>query len=156
MNSLYLRPLEAVYHKFNFSCYITLETRNKRWFGDPQVSLIFYFTLLQRLHTELADSTVTIQETLLLKLLQFAGIKDKSQLWGENTTEEQDSSENLPAFVTSTRYYVEKLQVDPFKVVVTCNPASKLSDELQCLKTALEIPAGFPPLMENANVQFGN
>jgi len=112
-------------------------------------------TVVKRLHTELADSTVTIQETLLLKLLQFAGIKDKSQLWGGNTTEEQDSSENLPAFVTSTRYYVEKLQVDPFRAVVTCNPASKLSDELQCLKTALEIPAGFPPLMENANVQFG-
>ena len=97
-----------------------------------------------------------MQEVILLKLLQFAGIKDKSQLWGEKTTEEQgNSSENLPAFLSSTRYYFEKLQVSPFQVAVTCNPANKLPDELQSLKTALEIPAGFPPLMENANVQFG-
>ena len=93
-----------------------------------------------------------MQETLLLKLLQFAGIKGKSQ----STTEQQESSGNLPAFLTTTRYYFEKLQVDPFQVSVTCNPASKLPDELQSLKTALEIPAGFPPLMENATVVFGN
>lgn len=42
-----------------------------------------------------------------------------------------------------------------FQVVVTCTPASKLPDELQSLKTTLEIPAGFPPLMESANVKFG-
>ena len=43
-----------------------------------------------------------------------------------------------------------------FQVVVTCTPASKLPDELQSLKTTLEIPAGFPPVMESANVKFGN
>lgn len=112
--------------------------------------------VIKRLHTELGSSTASVQEVILLKLLQFAGIKDKSQLWGEKTTEEQgNSSENLPAFLSSTRYYFEKLQVSPFQVAVTCNPANKLPDELQSLKTALEIPAGFPPLMENANVQFG-
>lgn len=111
---------------------------------------------VKRLHTELTDSIVNIQETLLLKLLQFAGITDKSQLWGEKKAEEpQDSSDNLPAFLTSSRYYFEKLQVDPFQVVITCSPAGKLADELLCLKTTLEIPAGFPPVMENANVQFG-
>ena len=45
--------------------------------------------------------------------------------------------------------------MEPFQVVATCNPANTLSDELQSLKTALEIPAGFPPLMENADMQFG-
>ena len=115
------------------------------------------FSLSQRLHTELADSAVNIQETFLLKLLQFAGIKDKCQLWGEKNTAEQESSgDNLPAFLTSARYYFEKLQVGAFQVVVTGNPASKLPDELQSLKTTLEIPAGFPPLMENANIKFGN
>ena len=46
--------------------------------------------------------------------------------------------------------------MDPFQVVITCSPAGKLADELLSLKTALEIPAGFPPVMENANVKFGN
>ena len=119
--------------------------------------VLFFFSFSQRLRTELADSAVNIQETLLLKLLQFAGIKDKSQLWGEKTTEEQESSSDaLPAFLTSARYYFEKLQVGAFQVVVTCTPASKLPDEIESLKTTLEIPAGFPPLMESANVKFGN
>lgn len=88
--------------------------------------------------------------------MQFAGIKNKSQLWGEETNaEEESSNDNLPAFLTSTRFYFEKLHVESFQVVVTCNPANKLPEELQSLKTALEIPAGFPPLMENASVQFG-
>lgn len=88
--------------------------------------------------------------------MQFAGIKNKSQLWGEETDAEQESTnQNLPAFLTKRRFYFEKLHVEPFQVVVTCNPASALPDELQNLKSALEIPAGFPPLMENANVEFG-
>ncbi|KAL9966761.1 hypothetical protein ACROYT_G024880 [Oculina patagonica] len=113
-------------------------------------------TIVRRLHIELGNSTIFIQEQLILKLLQFAGIKEKTQLWGEETNADQENAnENLPAFLTTRRFYFEKLHVEPFQVVVTCNPANALPDELQSLKTALEIPAGFPPLMENANVQFG-
>ena len=99
---------------------------------------------------------MSFQEKLILKLLQFAGIKKKSQLWGEETNaEEESSNENLPAFLTNTRFYFEKLHVESFQVVVTCNPANTLPEELQSLKTALQIPAGFPPLMERASVEFG-
>ena len=45
--------------------------------------------------------------------------------------------------------------MESFQVVVTCNPANRLPEDLQSLKTALEIPVGFPPLMENATVEFG-
>ena len=45
--------------------------------------------------------------------------------------------------------------MESFQVVVTCNPANTLPEDLQSLKTALEIPVGFPPLMENASVEFG-
>ena len=116
--------------------------------------LLFFFT--QRAHTELGNSKVSVQEIVILKLLQFAGINEKTQLWGATAAEGQSeqSTENLPAFLTSTRYYFEKLEVGPFQTLMTCNPATKLPLELQDLKTALEIPAGFPPLMENANVQF--
>ncbi|KAJ7380094.1 Vacuolar protein sorting-associated protein 13D [Desmophyllum pertusum] len=113
--------------------------------------------VVKRLHTELGNSTVSVQEKLILKLLQFADIRDKTQLWGEETNQEPDenSNESLPAFLTTTRVYFEKLHVEPFEVVVTCSPAITLPDELQSLKTVLEIPAGFPPLMENANIKFG-
>lgn len=115
--------------------------------------LLFFFT--QRAHTELGNSKVSLQEIVILKLLQFAGIKEKTQLWGTTAAgQSEQSTENLPAFLTSTRYYFEKLEVGPFQTLMTCNPATKLPLELQDLKTALEIPAGFPPLMENANVQF--
>lgn len=110
---------------------------------------------IKRAHTELGNSKVSVQEIVILKLLQFAGIKAKTQLWGATAAgQSEQSTENLPAFLTSTRYYFEKLQVGPFQTLMTCNPATKLPLELQDLKTALEIPAGFPPLMENANVQF--
>ena len=119
-----------------------------KWFSRASIS--------QRLHIEPGNSTVSFQEKLILKLLQFAGIKNKSQLWGEESNaEEPSSSENLPAFLTNTRFYFEKLHVESFEVVVTCNPANRLPEELQSLKTALEIPVGFPPLMENAIVEFG-
>ncbi|XP_073236980.1 uncharacterized protein [Porites lutea] len=110
---------------------------------------------IKRAHTELGNSQVSVQEIVILKLLQFAGIKEKTQLWSATAAgQSEQSTENLPAFLTSTRYYFEKLQVGPFQTLMTCNPATKLPLELQDLKTALEIPAGFPPLMENANVQF--
>lgn len=112
--------------------------------------------VVKRLHIEPGNSTVSFQEKLILKLLQFAGIKNKPQLWGEETdVEEPSPSENLPAFLTNTRFYFEKLHVESFQVVVTCNPANRLPEELQSLKTALEIPVGFPPLMENATIEFG-
>ena len=77
-------------------------------------------------------------------------------MWGKETNEEEESTnDHLPAFLTNTRFYFEKLHVESFQVVVTCNPANALPEELQSLKTALEIPVGFPPVMENANVEFG-
>ncbi|PFX22267.1 vacuolar protein sorting-associated protein 13D-like [Stylophora pistillata] len=112
--------------------------------------------VVKKLHLEVGDSTVTFQEKLILKLLKFAGIKDKTQLWGEDIkTEQENSNGNPPTTLAATPFYFEKLHVEPFRVVVTCNPAGELSDDLQSLKTSLEIPAGFPPLMENASMQFG-
>ena len=120
------------------------------------VSIFSCGSISQRLHIEPGNSTVSFQEKLILKLLQFAGIKNKSQLWGEETNaEEESSNENLPALLTSTRFYFEKLHVESFQVDVTSNPANTLPEDLRNLKTALEIPAGFPPLMENASVEFG-
>ena len=113
-------------------------------------------SISQRLHIEPGNSTVSFQEKLILKLLQFAGIKNKTQLLGEETNAAEASlNDKLPAFLTSTRFYFEKLHVESFQVVVTCNPANTLPEDLQSLKTALEIPVGFPPLMENASVEFG-
>jgi len=77
-------------------------------------------------------------------------------LRGEETNAAEASlNDTLPALLTSTRFYFEKLHVESFQVVVTCNPANTLPEDLQSLKTALEIPVGFPPLMENASVEFG-
>lgn len=112
--------------------------------------------VVKKLRLELGESTVTFQEKLILKLLKFAGIKTKTQLWGEDTKAQQENSSESPSTaVTAKPFYFEKLQVEPFRVVVTCNPAVELSDDLQSLKTKLDIPAGFPPLMENASMQFG-
>ena len=121
-----------------------------------ELRCLHVFSLQQKLDLEVGDSTVTFQEKLILKLLKFAGIKDKTQLWGEDIkTEQENSNGNPPTTLAATPFYFEKLHVEPFRVVVTCNPAGELSDDLQSLKTSLEIPAGFPPLMENASMQFG-
>ena len=121
-----------------------------------EIRYFHVLSLQQKLRLELGESTVTFQEKLILKLLKFAGIKTKTQLWGEDTKALQENSSESPSTaVTAKPFYFEKLHVEPFRVVVTCNPAVELSDDLQSLKTKLEIPAGFPPLMENASMQFG-
>ena len=95
----------------------------------------------------------------MLKLLQFAGIKDKTQLRAESAEEEEQEtavSLNNNALLMSTEYFFERLEVEPFQVIATCTPAPDLVDELKNLKTALEIPAGVPPQMDKANVTIGN
>lgn len=109
-------------------------------------------------HAAFADSIVIIQEVFLLKLLQFAGIKDKTQLRAESAEEEEQEtavSLNNNALLMSTEYFFERLEVEPFQVIATCTPAPDLVDELKNLKTALEIPAGVPPQMDKANVTIG-
>ena len=121
-----------------------------------KIRYLHVFSSQKKLRLELGESTVTFQEKLILKLLKFAGIKTKTQLWGEDTKAQQENSSESPSTaVTAKPFYFEKLHVEPFRVVVTCNPAVELSDDLQSLKTKLDIPAGFPPLMENASMQFG-
>lgn len=110
----------------------------------------------QGFHTSFADSIVIIEETLLLKLLQFAGIKEKAQLHAESAEGQESGLNAFPSFTLVTEYFFERLEVEPFQVNITCTPASDLTDELKNLKTVLEIPAGVPPLMDRANVTIGN
>lgn len=111
--------------------------------------------IVKGFHTSFADSIVIIEETLLLKLLQFAGIKEKSQLRAESTEGQESGLNPFPAFSLATEYFFERLEVEPFQVNITCTPASDLTDELKNLKLVLEIPAGVPPLMDRANVTIG-
>lgn len=110
----------------------------------------------QGFHTSFADSIIIIQEILLLKLLQFAGIKDKAQLRAESTEGQESGVNPIPTLSMSTEYFFERLEVEPCQVNITCTPASDLTDELRNLKTELEIPLGVPPLMDRANVTIGN
>ena len=100
---------------------------------------------------------MSVEEALLLKLLQFGGVKDKAQLWGEEGTNDQDSLaiSRYPNLLTVQPCFFEKIEFEPFVVTVKCSPAKQLLEEQQLLKSKLAIPSGFPPLMEKTSVQFG-
>ncbi|KAK3097507.1 hypothetical protein FSP39_010303 [Pinctada imbricata] len=86
--------------------------------------------------------SIQLEEQLLWKLLQFAGMGKEKNMQEQVTADEENPRKALVAAtsVETKRYYFGTLKINTSRVILSMLTASKLSSDLSAIKQAMSVP----------------